>query len=346
MDSSICRNSVLPLRCLWLAIFGALMFAGCGGGGDEPRMRMGAFFGSPGGMSYPDSEHLGKHGYRYSRTEKDGGLVYTSSGGFIDIGHVREAADRAAYASRVSYNNLVDGRRQFTLRLVDPSLYCVSISYPVGWDNMPLDQRQRLAREACIPLGLYVAHRSLVWHEIITGYGFSSTGIFSEKISSFSFEDTYSDATGIALGGQALRDSRPYDDAMTDLLEKKLKALGAQSPDVARMAVSKIDGRWYTGNWYFFVHMKEPSFDVGQDKGYITPKLVPGVCQGATPAPCPVPTLDTVTRLGFWVTVEIDPRIWEQNKILRTVHTENSTDMIRPDVHFPEIIDKMSHQLR
>jgi len=29
----------------------------------KPRFRIGAYFGTPFGISYPDPEHLGKHGY-------------------------------------------------------------------------------------------------------------------------------------------------------------------------------------------------------------------------------------------------------------------------------------------
>jgi hypothetical protein len=326
-----------------LVVLAGICLSGCDSG--EPRMRMGAFFGSPGGMSYPDMEHLGKHNHRFASGEKEG-LVYTSSGGFIDIGHVREAADRAAYAAHISYDNLMAGHTDFTCRLIEPSIYCVSISYPANWQNLPPAERQRIARDVSIPMGQYIAHKSLIWHEIITWFGFASTGIFSEKISSFSFEDTYSDATGIALGGQALRDSRPYDEAMTDLLTRKLNELGVQTPQTARHAVKQIDGRWYKGNWYFFVEMKEPSFDVGFERGNILPRLVPGICPQARAQPCPVPALDEVTRRGFWVTLEIDPRIWEQGKIFRIVHIKDNSEMLRPEVHFPEIIDELEHETR
>jgi hypothetical protein len=337
------RHDSLMLELACMGLMWLIMAGGCS---STPRMRLGAFFGSPGGMTYYDPNDLGHHSYHFSFAEKDGGLVYTSHGGFIDIGHVREAADRAAYASHIAYQNVLAGRTEFTCQIIEPSIYYVSISYPPGWKAMTPNRREQLAREVSVPLGQYIAHKSLIWHEIITGYGFSSTGVFSEKISSFSFEDTYSDATGILLGGQAVRDPRPYDDAMTDLLNRRLAVLDAQPPDVARQAVKQIDGRWYTGDWYFWVEMKQPSFDVGKDGGRIMPRLVPGVCKGATPMPCPVPNLEGVSRLGFRVTLEIDPRIWEQKQIFRTVHMENNTDMIQPEVHFPEIIDKMAHQTR
>lgn len=330
--------------CLAGLLAVAILAGGCASG-DEPHQRLGAFFGSPGGMSYPDPNDLGRHSYRFSLDEKDGGLVYTSRGGFIDIGHVREAADRAAYASRIACENLLAGRTGFSLRIIEPSIYYVAVSYPADWNKMPESRRRELALEASIPLGQYIAHKSLIWHEIITGFGFSSTGIFSEKISSFSFEDTYSDAVGIMLGGQSLRDPRPYDNAMTDLLHRELISLGVQRPDVARQAVKHIEGRWFTGDWYFFVSMKEPNFDIGTGTGFVTPKLVADICPG-TPEPCPVPTLEPLKKLGFSATIAIDPRIWEEKQIFRTVHMEDSTDMIRPEVHFPEIIDEMSHQTR
>jgi hypothetical protein len=343
MDWKIHNISAISAAYVGLAILGAITVGGCSNSG--PRMRMGAFFGSPGGMSYPDPAHMGKHSYESSAGEKEG-LVYTLRGGFIDVGHVREAADRAAYVANLSYENLAAGRPEFTCRVVDPSLYRVSVSYPPGWEKMSQRDQRRLASEASIPLGQYIAHKSLVWHEIITWYGFASTGIFSEKISSFSPEDTYSDATGIMLAGMALRDRRPYDDAMTALFDERLRFLGAEPPDVARKAVSLVDGDWYTGGMYIFVQLKKRNFDVGQDNGYLTPWLVPQISGATKPLACPVPSLEPVTQLGFRVSIVIDPEIWEQNQIYHSIKLDSHITMIRPEEHFPELIDYIQRQAK
>jgi hypothetical protein len=338
------RNSTFigtPAR-LGLIIIGLLMLGGCS---STPRMRVGAFFGSPGGMRYPDPARLGSHNYNSSRGERNG-LAYTCSGGFIDIGHLREAADRTAYLADLVFSNLVSGEKDFSFRVIEPSLYHVTISYPAGWEAMSEEERAELAGEASILLGQYFAHKSLVWHEIVTWYGFSSTGIFSEKISSFSFEDTYSDATGVYLAGKALRDPRPYDDVMTELIDQRLKELGAQSPETARRAVNQISGQWYSGELYIFTRMKEPNFDVGLADGFVTPRLVPDICADAVPQPVPVPDLDAVSQLGFAFNVEIEPWIWEKIAIYKSISLDDSTGGLRPRTDFPEIIQYIANHSR
>ena len=318
---------------------GLVLVVGCAG---PPRMRVGAFFGSPGGMNFPDPGNLGTHNYSSSLGERNG-LVYTCRGGFIDIGHLREAADRTAFLADLVLDKLLDGENQFSFRVIEPSRYYVTISYPSGWEGMSEEERAEIAGEVSIPLGQYFAHKSLVWHEIITWYGFSSTGVFSEKISSFSFEDTYSDATGVYLAGKALRSHRSYDKVMTELLDGRLRELGVQSPAFTRQAVSRISGEWYTGELYIFTRMKEPSFDVGLDNGFITPMLVPDICPDAVPEICPVPDLKAVSQMGFVVELEIEPYIWEKRAIYHSIELEQN---IQPEAHFPQLIDYISMQTR
>ena len=258
-----------------LAVAAAALVGGCA---SPPRMRVGAFFGSPGGMRYPDPDRLGRHNYESASGERNG-LVYTCGGGFIDIGHLREAADRTAYLSGLAFRKL-------------------------------------------------------------------SAGIFSERISSFSFEDTYSDATGVYLGGRALRDERPYDKVMTELLDARLVELGVQSAAFTRQAVDRVRGQWYEGELYLFTRMKEPSLDVGLADGQIMPRLVPEICGDPVAQPCPVPDLDAISQLGFTVTVEIEPWIWEKNAIYHSINLEDTTTTLSPGTHFPEILQYISNQTR
>jgi hypothetical protein len=320
-------------------ISGLVLAVGCSG---PPRMRVGAFFGSPGGMNFPDPERLGNHNYNSPLGERNG-LVYTCNGGFIDIGHLREAADRTAFLADLVFDKLAAGKTEFSFRVIEPSWYHVTVSYPPGWEDMPEEKRVDMAGEVSILLGQYLAHKSLVWHEIITWYGFSSTGIFSEKISSFSFEDTYSDATGVYLAGLALRDRRPYDKVMTLLIDERLKELGVKSPAITRQAVSRISGEWYSGELYIFTRMKEPNFDVGLEGGLVTPYLVADICPDAVPTPCPVPSLDSLSQFGFAIDLEIEPYIWEKRAIYHSIQLKQN---IRPEAHFPELIAFISAQTR
>ena len=184
-----------------------------------PRLR-GASFGGVVGDYFLDPEHLGKHQYKIGLTEKNG-FVYTRKGGFIDIGHLRESADRTAYITAITKKNIIKKEAEFSFQVIEPSRYFVKITYPKDWEELP--EKEEIAAEVSIRLGQYFAHMTTIWHEIVTWFGYTSTGIFSEYVSSFSWEDTYSDLLGINLAAAALRDTQhKYDDAMTMLIDEEL----------------------------------------------------------------------------------------------------------------------------
>ena len=178
-----------------MALLSAVMLSSGCQGPARPRLRFGAFWGSPMGMSYTKLSHLGKHSYEFTLNETNG-IMYTCKGGFIDIAHVREAADRTAYLQKVAYQNLLRDKNEFSFQVIEPSTYRLTLSYPKDWDSYSKQKKQAVAKEVSIDLGQYLAHTSLIWHEIITWYGFASSGVFPDTISAFSPEDPYSDVLG------------------------------------------------------------------------------------------------------------------------------------------------------
>ncbi|OHB74683.1 MAG: hypothetical protein A2Z25_09425 [Planctomycetes bacterium RBG_16_55_9] len=321
------------LIALLLAI---ILSGGCQGSG-KPRLRFGAFFGSPVGMRFTEPAALGNHSFGFTLNETNG-MVYTCRGGFVDMGHVREAADRTAYLREVAFQNLIHGKRKFTFRVIDPSEYWVTLSYPRDWDDYSEQKREAIAKDVSIPLGQYLAHTSLIWHEILTWHGFATAGIFPDTISAFSWEDTYSDLLGIRLAGQAMRDERgQYDEAMTDLIFQELDELGVQPARVAREAAKQIQGQWFTGGFYFLVDMKRRNLDVGLDDHRITPWLVPDICPGAEPRPYFVPDVKLLGAYGFDIEVEIEPRVLEKGKIYHSIGLAGSS-RIRPRIDFPALM--------
>jgi hypothetical protein len=323
---------------LWIII----LLGGCRRG-DEPRMRFGAFFGSPAGMQFPEPNDLGTHGFDSGISEHNG-MVYTCKGGFIDIGHVREAADRTAYLAHTAYQNMILNKTEFSFFVIDPSRYRVRVSYPSNWDNISREQKETVTREVSILLGGYLAHCSLVWHEIMTGYGFSSAGFFPDTISSFSCEDTYSDLLGVHVAAEALRNQQlGYDDALTKLLKQTLKDLDVQPARVASRAAKLVEGKWYTGGFYFFVTMKKRNYDFGQSNGYVTPILVPEICSAAEASVFPVPALEELEAYGFTATVEIETRVFENNRICDSIQLDRKA-RINPQIHFGPIVEQMEYQ--
>ena len=96
-------------------------------------------------------------------------------------------------------------------------------------------------------------------------------------------------------------------------------------------------GKWYNG--YLLVDTIKRNFDYGFDDGHVTPVLVRGICYGAEPEPLPVPTTDILSRYGFSMKYEIQPREWEKSKILKIVYPNGDGQKIQPDRHFPIIMD-------
>ncbi|OQA03048.1 MAG: hypothetical protein BWY69_00690 [Planctomycetes bacterium ADurb.Bin401] len=307
------------------------------------RLRWGAFFGSPFGMRFTDPDNLGKHYSNFRGGEKNG-MLYTCRGGFIDVGHVREAADRTAFVKEFVQCCLLENKSEFSFNVIEPSKYFVKISYPSDWQNYSKETREAFANEVAIDIGQYVAHTSLIWHEIITWFGFATVAGFPDKISSFSWEDSYSDVLGTVLGAAALRQTnQTYDEAMTRLMDEEMKLLEVQSPQVARKAANAIKGKWYTGGMYYFVKMKKHNFDVGFDDGMVAPVRVPGFCYESEPKLYDAPKLQSLWKHGFGFSVEIEPRIIEKNKIYSLIGLEKNK-LIKPNIHFARVIEHLENR--
>jgi hypothetical protein len=263
--------------------------------------------------------------------------MYTCKGGFIDLGHVREGADRAAYLAKITKQNLTKNQKQFSFQIIEPSKYWVKITYPSNWNKISPQQKGKIIDDMSANLGQYLAHKTLIWHEIITWYGFATIVLFPDTPSAFSWEDPYSDVIGTSIGIQAWRNPTPsYDQAVTRILRETLRELDVQPAEVCRHAAKWVDGRWYTGGMYFFIDMKIRNYDIGLQNGKITPWLVPGMCPDATPYGWPVPGPDVLTRHGFKIKVEMEARA-KSVRIHESIGLDKST-LINPEIHFPMIM--------
>lgn len=329
--------------CFAVSLSAFVLVNGCQNG-LPPRARLGAYFGSPTGMDFHDPDNLGSHSFVISLNEKNG-MVYTCKAGFIDIGHVREAADRTAYIAKVVKQNLMKGNTEFSFKVIEPSRYLVTVSYPNGWGEKTDVQKEAVAKEASIQMGQFFAHKSLVWHEILTWYGFASTGIFPENISSFSCEDTYSDLLGTDLAATCLRNQNGnYNQSITAMIYQALDRLDVQPSEVAMQAAKKVKGDWYETEKLFFVDMKKRNFDVGKSDGLITPMLVDGICDTTEPISYPAPNLSYLSRNGFIVELKLEPLVWQKNKIYQTINLSRTNKYITPEIHFPAIIRQLENE--
>ncbi len=310
-----------------------------------PRIRPGCYASATRSVHFMDSGTLGSHSYRFSWSEHNG-IAYTCRGGHIDVAHVRKGADCTAYLAAVTLDHLQKGEALFRCKLMEPSVYFVTLTFPSDWDRLDEAERERIARGVAVRLGQHLAFTSLTWHEIITWFGYRPRPHVSEFPSAFSWEDTYSNLLGAHVAGMALQDeSRAYDEAVTFALEEKMKELAGQSLAVARQSSEAMRGIWYTSTW-ISTRIRRRDLDVGSDDGYVTPCLVPSVavCEGKQPYPLAIPSLDYLAEHGFSVRVEMEPRVWEMRKIRKVLAAAGcpAVECLDPAVHFPIIISHIA----
>lgn len=180
-------------------------------------------------------QNMGSHQYMGCKDEQNGN-IYTKSGGFIDMGHVRDCADWTAYL----YNLILSGKNKVAgvTKVLgrEGGLKTLLLYLPPELDSL-------MASE----LAGKIAYDLSLWHEISTWYGSSYIPFVPERYSSFSPEDLYSNLLGVTLGIQALRSDLEYNDAMTQLIAKMLDSLECVATvDETFTAMEKVEDVWWT----------------------------------------------------------------------------------------------------
>jgi hypothetical protein len=307
-----------------------------------PRGRIACYASSTVGTRYPDPFHLGPHSYRFNMWERNG-IVYTCRGGHIDVTHLRKAADWTAYLACRVRQTLLSDKTRLSYRMREPSKYRIVFEYPKVWTSLPPETRERVASDVAIQVAQYCTFTGMVWHEILTWFGYKSIGFYPEYPSAFSWEDVYSNLVGSRVAVEALRDpDRGYEEAMTALIDQELQRLGVKPRHTAWKAGEAVRGQWFVGD-FLFCDMVKRNFDVGWDDGFVTPWLVSGMteCSSEAPALHGVPDLSSLGGYGFSARLEIEPREWERKEILRIVYPDRKerTGRIEPAKHFGPIME-------
>jgi len=181
--------------------------------------------------------NLGSHHYLGHRDEGNG-ILYSEKGGFIDLGHAREWADWTAFL----YLHILEVAN-------DPSSK-KKLGIEGGMRFLELQNIDKLDTENKIKLAGKIAFDMSLWHEIATGYGVSVAPFISEKFSSFSAEDIYSNMLGIELSMQALQSPLDFEAAMTNLLNEKLLALRVVSKlEDTYAAFEQVESIWWSSDY-------------------------------------------------------------------------------------------------
>jgi len=313
-----------------------ILVAGCNIG--APRPRMGTLPTPPPGPRFEDPNNLGKHSYHFNPFEKNG-IVYTCKAGHIDITHVRWAADITRYLTKRTRQALMKKNKGFSFILaMEVSKHTVRFCYPEYWDSLSWKEKGKIADEISLGVGPYLAFNATLWHEIITWFDVHFVGLEPEFNSAFSWEDIYSNLLGTEIAVEALKDPNiDYDTAMTLAIDKELRDLDVQPKKTAIYASEKMRGKWFKG--HLLVDTIKKNLDVGLDDGYVTPVLVPDICEGAEPESRPIPTADILLKYGIVMRYEILPREWEKGRIFKVVYGDKKGKKIQPDKHFPVIMN-------
>lgn len=188
-------------------------------------------------------EELGKHGYGDAMHKEGNGIVYTCRGGFIDVAHIRDNADRMLYLATQIARSLP---ASFSVELPAEGLARHVVVKPIPEALMRSPGRWAVASAIAEWAGFQLS----VWHEIITWYGWESTPGFSEKISAFTPEDLYSNVLGQRLAAgiivnRELRSREEYNAAMDAWMAEALRRLGVVTKDATRRALGMVDGLWW-----------------------------------------------------------------------------------------------------
>lgn len=179
-------------------------------------------------------DKLGAH--KYLGDEKEGnGIIYTKYGGFIDLGHLRDQADWTAYLYNLIKRN--QGKETLVQRLgPEGGIRTLNICVPAHLDS-----------NSVMLLAGRIAYDLSVWHEIATWFGASSIPLVTERFSSFSVEDAYSNLLGVTLGIEALRSNLPYEESMTRLIDRTFEELEAVLTEAdTYAAMEQVRNIWWT----------------------------------------------------------------------------------------------------
>jgi hypothetical protein len=175
-------------------------------------------------------------------TDEASGILYTCRGGFIDIAHVRDNADRTFYlAAQIGRLPASGG----TIPLVSEGAERRVVVRPLDAHLV----RAYGIRNVVAGLAEWLDFQASIWHEIATWYRWSSTA-FSEQPSAFSPEDLYSNLLGLKIAGEVIRrraaaTEEEYDRNVTAILKDALAKLGPLPKEASRFAFEYVDGIWW-----------------------------------------------------------------------------------------------------
>ncbi len=236
---------------------------------DPPKLRLGVMpfdaWYSP--WEAIDADALGQHRHEGEGllgtplgsprgAEVSRGVMYTRSGGFLDIAHLRNAVDLTLFVHReVAPWLREDDPVVLQLLAAEPDLYRLTLTPPPEATAAERD-------EAAVEIAGRVAYLMTTWHEVLTWFGYRGLGVITERPSAFSYDDAPSHRVGVELAMAVLRELAPdptravkpgrlevddalFDAAVTAALPVRLRSLGVVPPAEATRRMQALEGLWW-----------------------------------------------------------------------------------------------------
>ncbi|MEI7421743.1 MAG: DUF4056 domain-containing protein [Prolixibacteraceae bacterium] len=206
---------------------------------------------------------LGTHHYLGSKSEKNG-ILYTKRGGFIDFGHLRDIIDWTAYLYNTEKKSQAEG--QISLHL----------GFEAGVKSLVIKIPASEKDENLLTIAGRMAYDLSIWHEITSWFGASAVPLVSEKFSSFSVEDAYSNLLGSRIAVEAIKSDLPFEQAVTEIIKRTLTELEAvPTMQDSYQAMEDVREIWWTRK----KHLPNNKVMIQRQLGVYTalsPMLVPG----------------------------------------------------------------------
>ena len=268
-------------------------------------------------------EIMGNHHYLGDKEEKNG-VLYTRRGGFLDIGHLRDYIDWTAYLYNLAKKSQQDGA------------ILIQLAFEAGEKSLIINVPANENEEDVINLAGRIAYDLSIWHEITSWFGATAVPLVSEKFSSFSVEDAYSNLLGTKIGAKAILSDLPYEQAVTKMIQETLSDLEVvPAKEETIQAFEAVRNVWWTRKKPLPNNKMMMYRNVGVYPT-VSPMIAPGwESQSNTPVLLAVPesTHDGIPLSEYYTLIfELNLKV-PVSKIFpgRTVRTVNQRD-------FPEII--------
>jgi hypothetical protein len=235
-------------------------------------------------------ELLGPHHYLGNKLENNG-LIYTRRGGFLDFGHLRDYIDWTAYLYNLEKKSQQTGEIH------------INLGFEAGDKSLVIKVPASEKEDDLINLAGRIAYDLSIWHEITSWFGATAVPLVSEKFSSFTVEDIYSNLLGSKIAAKAIKSELPYEQAVTEIIRQTLVELEAVSTkEESYQAMEAVRDLWWTRK----KHLPNNKVTLQRQLGVfysVSPCIVPGWSSKVnTPYKVAVPetTLDGVPLSEFY----------------------------------------------